>query len=124
VKIFVRERPESELEPSSLLDQLEKQQQQRQQQQQQQRQQQAPGLAPLPVEDTPTCGTGEGRDPPPLVAKEPSAPQEPVSVGRSQSDRRPLRYLADYHVGHLELPSQSVSAFSTDNYPRLVGNSF
>jgi len=107
VEIFVRgiPEPDPELEPPPVPDQLE---------------QQALGPAPTPVEDAPTRSTGECRNPLPPRVEEPPTPQEPVYLGRSQRDRRAPRYLADYHVGHMELPFQRGSTPSTGNYPHLV----
>jgi len=60
-----------------------------------------------------------------VVAEEPPAPPAPVQQERSQRARRPPRYLADYAVGHLELPPppREGSPSSTDDYPILVENS-
>jgi len=66
---------------------------------------------------------GEGGDPPTVVTEEPLAPPAPAQPERSQRARRPPRYLADYAVGHLELPPCDGSPSNTDDYPILVGNS-
>jgi len=58
-----------------------------------------------------------------VVAEEPLALAAPELPERSQRTRRPLRYLADYAVGHLELPPREGSPSSTDDYPILVTNS-
>jgi len=65
-------------------------------------------------------------DPPPgaTVTEEPQALTEPVQLERSQRDRRPPRYLADYAVGHLELPPHDSSPPNQTDYPALVSNSF
>jgi len=51
-----------------------------------------------------------------VVAEKPLAPAAPVLPERSQKTRRPPRYLADYAVGHLELPSREGSPSSMDDY--------
>jgi len=111
---------ETEQEQAALLEQLEQQQQQERQQEQQR---QASGPPPFPGENTPTRVMGEGGNPPTVVAKEPLAPPAPVQPERSQRARRPPRYLADYAVGHLELPPRDGSPSSTDDFLILVGNS-
>ena len=58
-----------------------------------------------------------------VVAEEQRAPTTPVPPARSQRTRRPPGYLADYAVGHLELPPREGSPSSPDDYPILVGNS-
>jgi len=105
---------ETDQEQAALLEQLERQQEQ---------QQQALRPPPLPGENTPTHVMGEGGDPPTVVAEEPLAPPLPVQPERSQSARRPPRYLADYAVGHMELPPRDGSPSSMGDYPILVGNS-
>jgi len=110
---------EADKEQAALLEQLEQQQRKERQQQQQ-----APGPPLLLGEDTPTRMLDEGGDPPTTAAEEPLAPSRPAQTERSQRPRRPPRYLADYAVGHLELPPpRDGSPSSTDDYPILVGNS-
>jgi len=59
-----------------------------------------------------------------MITKESLTPPEPAQPERSQRTRRPPpRYLADYAVGHLELPLCDGSPSSADDYPILVGNS-
>jgi len=49
--------------------------------------------------------------------------QEPATLEKSQRNKRPPGYLADYHVGHMELLSLGDSTPSTGNYPsEFVGN--
>jgi len=75
---------ETDQEQAALLEQLEWQQQQERQQRQ------ASGQPPLPGQNTPTRVTGEGVDPPTVVAEEPLAPPAPVQPERSQRAKRPL----------------------------------
>jgi len=100
---------EAEREQAALQEQLKQQQRQEQQQQQQQ----APRPPSLSGEDTPTRVTGEGGDPPTLATEEPLALQVPVNPVRSQRDRKPPRYLTDYHVGHMEMSPQKSGTPST-----------
>jgi len=51
--------------------------------------------------------------PPPTMPEEPLRVQEPATLGRSQRSRRPPRYLADYHVGHMEMSPQRSGTPST-----------
>jgi len=119
VKIVVPR--ETDQEQAALLEQLERQQQQERQQEQQQR---VSGPPPPPGDDTPTRIAGRSGDPLPMVvADEPLAPAAPVLPERSQRTRRPPRYLADYAVGQLELPSREGSPSNTDDYSILVRNS-
>jgi len=69
---------ETDQEQAALLEQ------QQQQERQQKQQRQASGPPPLPGENAPTRVTGEGRDPPTVVAEEPLAPPAPVQPERSQ----------------------------------------
>jgi len=109
VKIFVRRRlePDPELE---LLTQI------------YHSEPQAPRPAPSSVKDIPTLGTGGG-GPPPTTIDDPQRIQNSVTLGKSQRTRRPPRYLADYHVGHMELPSLRDSTASVKSYlSNLAGN--
>ena len=94
---------ETDQEQAALLEQLERQQQQ----------QQASGPPPLQGEDTPTRVPGEGGDPPTMTAEVPVAPPAPVPQGRSQRARNLPGYLADYHVGHMEMSPQRSGTPST-----------
>jgi len=40
---------------------------------------------------------------PPTTPKKPPRAQEPATLERNQRSRRPPRYLADYHVGHMKM---------------------
>jgi len=53
------------------------------------------------------------------VAEEPPAPQEPVFIERSQTDRRTPRYLVDYYVGHMEMFPQRSGTPSRVKTPSL-----
>jgi len=105
-------------EQAALLEQLERQQQQERQQEQE------TSEPPPPLgEDTPTRIAGRGGDLPMVIAEEQRASTTPVPPARSQRTRRPPGYLADYAVGHLELPPREGSPSSLDDYPILVENS-
>jgi len=99
VEIVIRRA--AEREQAALLEQ-----QQRQERQQQQ--QQVSGLPPLSGEDTPTRVMGEGGDPSTLATEEPLALQMLAHPGRSQRDKKPPRYLVDFHVGHMEMSPQRI----------------
>jgi len=73
----------------------------------------------------PTHITGEGGDFPTLATEEPLALKVPAYLGRSQRDRKPPRYLADYHVGHMDMSSQWSDTPSTgkNSEPQLQNSS-
>lgn len=81
----------------------------------------APGPAPaaLGIEEFLTLGVGRAN----LAAEPTEQPSTPLpdTLERSQESRRPLRYLDDYHIGHVNLSPQKSCAPSTgeNSEPRM-----